>query len=303
MPTAEQLPESLRPLVRRNAVRLTHERFISDVQGLISAVPVDAKRAPERQNPFPSAPAKHPPAFFFLKDEVLANFGYPREQEYRFAPAPFAAWRAAYIRVFPQSVQRQAGLSKMMELFESRKIGPMSTIIGGLVARNQYGPIIIDAEGANQISGLTQGFPSGELWGVSKKIFIPQLLRGYKDDEKIVAIPVISFEKLVGKVLENYVRIAESDLRFEPPFTVEIGASGLRDVFLACPGGLAGEGSFEGPIMEDIFSRKYELNSTDDASMGALLKSVFVDFYDLAACDRAKILTHDLRIKYGLAEI
>jgi hypothetical protein len=55
--------------------------------------------------------------------------------------------------------------------------------------------------------------------------------------------------------------------------------------------------------MEDIFSRKYELNSTDDASMGALLKSVFVDFYDLAACDRAKILTHDLRIKYGLAEI
>ena len=166
MPTAEQLPESLRALVRRNAVRLTHERFNSDVQGLISDLPVDAKTAPEHQYPFPSAPAKQPPAFFFLKDEVLANFGYPGEQEYQFGPAsPITAGRAAYIRLFPQSVQRQPGLSKLMELFQSRKIASMSRTIGGLVARNQYGPIIIDAEGAHKISGLTQGFPSGESLG------------------------------------------------------------------------------------------------------------------------------------------
>ena len=35
MPSADHLPESLRPLARRNAVRLTHERFKADVSALI----------------------------------------------------------------------------------------------------------------------------------------------------------------------------------------------------------------------------------------------------------------------------
>jgi outer membrane protein assembly factor BamD (BamD/ComL family) len=38
MPRPEDLPEALRPLARRNAVRLTHERFRSDTQGLIKAL-------------------------------------------------------------------------------------------------------------------------------------------------------------------------------------------------------------------------------------------------------------------------
>ena len=38
LPRADDLPEEIRPLVRRNAVRLTHERFRSDTQGLIDAV-------------------------------------------------------------------------------------------------------------------------------------------------------------------------------------------------------------------------------------------------------------------------
>ena len=38
MPRPEELPDALRPLARRNAVRLTHERFRSDVHGLIKAL-------------------------------------------------------------------------------------------------------------------------------------------------------------------------------------------------------------------------------------------------------------------------
>lgn len=38
MPRAEHLPEPLQPLVRRNAVRLTHERFDSDAHGLVTAL-------------------------------------------------------------------------------------------------------------------------------------------------------------------------------------------------------------------------------------------------------------------------
>jgi hypothetical protein len=38
MPRTEELPESLRPLARRNALRLTHERFKADTEGLIKAI-------------------------------------------------------------------------------------------------------------------------------------------------------------------------------------------------------------------------------------------------------------------------
>ncbi len=38
MPRAHELPESIKPLARRQAVRLTHERFRADVQGLIEAL-------------------------------------------------------------------------------------------------------------------------------------------------------------------------------------------------------------------------------------------------------------------------
>jgi len=38
MPRVDELPESLRPLATRNAVRLTHERFAADVAGLVKSM-------------------------------------------------------------------------------------------------------------------------------------------------------------------------------------------------------------------------------------------------------------------------
>jgi hypothetical protein len=38
MPRPDQLPDDLRPLARRNAVRLTHERFRADTQGLVKSL-------------------------------------------------------------------------------------------------------------------------------------------------------------------------------------------------------------------------------------------------------------------------
>ena len=38
MPRADELPASMKPLARRNAVRLTHERFKADIDGLIAAL-------------------------------------------------------------------------------------------------------------------------------------------------------------------------------------------------------------------------------------------------------------------------
>lgn len=53
MPLAQSLPESLRPLVRRNAVELTHARFGRDIATLLEALP---KAAPLRADPPPAVP-------------------------------------------------------------------------------------------------------------------------------------------------------------------------------------------------------------------------------------------------------
>jgi hypothetical protein len=43
MPRSDELPDPLKPLTRRNAVRLTHERFRSDVEGLVRALKLALK--------------------------------------------------------------------------------------------------------------------------------------------------------------------------------------------------------------------------------------------------------------------
>src|SRR5262249_2242233 len=141
----------------------------------------------------------------------------------------FVATHAAYIRLFPISNQSAVGLAKITALFETRKMPPMSTTIGGLVARNRFGPIILDPEGQTTISGLTQGFPTGELWGVSGKIFVPHVLDHYFKSlqKRILVIPIISFEQLFVKALRDYVHVSTSELDLQVPCTVELGLTGL----------------------------------------------------------------------------
>jgi hypothetical protein len=55
MPRSTDLPESLKPFARCNAVRLTHERFRADTQGLIKALEqvlseADAQRRSEEED-------------------------------------------------------------------------------------------------------------------------------------------------------------------------------------------------------------------------------------------------------------
>jgi hypothetical protein len=77
MPHPDELPEAIRPLSQRNAVRLTHERFRADVQGLIKAlqgaIEDVALRRPSTVGPSDHAakPLKRPPS----SHRALTAFG------------------------------------------------------------------------------------------------------------------------------------------------------------------------------------------------------------------------------------
>jgi hypothetical protein len=87
MPRADELPEPLRPLATRNAVRLTHERFRSDVQGLVAALQrqaaSQARPAPAQQQNSRAPIVMAIAGFLLLAGAAALWLAYPRQ-----SPAP-----------------------------------------------------------------------------------------------------------------------------------------------------------------------------------------------------------------------
>jgi hypothetical protein len=103
----------------------------------------------------------------------------------------------------------------------------------------------------------------------------------------------IGVEKLYVRALRNYVKVASLELGLIPPYTVELGAVGIDGVYLLVPGGPFNKGEFVGPIMEPYITKRYSLSETSDHAIKELLRNYFREFYDLATCDRAEVITDD----------
>jgi hypothetical protein len=233
-----------------------------------------------QQTPFSEVAAAGNPAVYFAPNEVLATVGHG-EHEYR-----LVGEKLMYLRLFPTAGQPPVGLAKLTNVFESGRPCPMTMAIGGTPDRNQWGPVIYDpGVSPRNIEGLTQGFATGELWGVNAQMF----LRGRHN----VSIAAIGVERLYVRALRNYVKVASSELGLVLPYTVELGAVGINGVYLHVPGGPLNTGQFIGPYMQPCIQGHYSLTEISDHAIKQLLRRYFIELYDLATCDRAEVLTDD----------
>jgi hypothetical protein len=130
------------------------------------------------------------------------------------------------------------------------------------------------------ITSFTQIFETGELWGASEEPF--------RDKSTIAAIGV---EKGFVAALENYRLVYERDLKLRPPFTIEFGATGMKGQHLLVPSVELPSGELAGPIRRDSISRQYQISSFDSAEWVVALREFLIEFYDLAARERGKVLT------------
>jgi hypothetical protein len=249
-----------------------------------------------QQTPFPEAAAAGNPAVYFAPNDVLANSGYPTAQEWRLPEGD----RIVYLRLFPTHAgQPSVGLARLTNVFDTRKPCPMSMVIGGIPGRNRFGPVIYDPQGPNIMLGLTQGFPTGELWGVNAQMFSP---RGRHNVSRadIWVVSAIGLEKLYVRTLRNYVKVAELELDLIPPYTVEMGAVGINGVHLAVPGGPLNTGEFVGPMIHENIQKRYTLPDASDDAVAQVIRSYFIELYDLATCMRAQVITDDLTVAHDL---
>jgi hypothetical protein len=270
-------------------------QFIDALQPFVA---VAEKRDPEIPEllEFEAIQPIYSPATFFSRYETLASAGESGERQFN-CPST----RVGYLRFYPEFAPANFDSEKVAAVFDKRIPFPMSLSYGGTFGSNEHGRIAFEYEGAALITALTQGFPSGEIWGVTAQLFTRQAVRWLATDQRRmqVVVQTITMEKVYLRTLRNYVQVAAA-LGFSPPYTVIVGAVGMKDIYLAVPGGPFSNGELAGPVVQDAFRQKHMLDSADDDAIKNLLRRVFISFYSLVNRRREDTLTDQLVAAHDL---
>lgn len=299
-PIKYQLPATAKNSDRRAVRKMLTEEFERILRLMIADSASQPSAAP---TPFPEAPPTFSPAFFFPRGGSLAAFGEPGEQEYK-----FEGDGAIYLRLFPKVNERQPRLGRvgLRNLVHNRRAlhAMAASPMAGTTAPNDHGYVIFEPSGNTTTKGITQAFLTGELWGINSQVFrrvqISHALRG--TEESATALGAISVERLYTRALENYVSVAASEMKLRLPFVMEIGAVGLKGVYLAAPHPELSGGYDYGPIREPSLVRRYELPDSNRKTLYDALRDFFNELYDLAECSRPDILRDEYIRKNDLPE-
>jgi len=280
------------PAAAKKAERRAVRKALTEEFEAILRLMVAARVKPTAAAPFLEATSvEHSSAFLFSRGEVVAEFGNPGEQAYR-----FEGGNAIYLRLFPKfSEQPRIGRARLKSIMQNHIIHPMSAkAFGGIAASNEYGWIVIEPLNSNTTQAFSQGFSTGEMWGVNSHVFRPIALQHYgRPEEKSVSFGAIGVEKVYTRTLENYVSTALTEMKLTPPYLVEIGAVGLQGVYMGAPHPEFSHGHYYGPIRDQQLVRRYELQEAADHEVSEVLRQFFDELYDLVECSRSDMLTDE----------
>lgn len=269
----------MEPAASDGVRRAERNKLSQKLEGILRLMMPHVLEKVGQGSPFAPVPPVRPPAFFFQPDDVLVNFGYPGEQELRFKRS-----KAIYLRLYPKfASQPRVGRTRAIEV--AQRLTPLQRAITTLNRQNDWGAISVSPHG-DGLTSLTQIFETGELWGISEEPF-----RGSQNPPFVSAIGV---ERAYVAALNNHRLVFEQHLKLRPPFILECGAVGLREQYLLVPSREFSGGDHAGPISRDAYSQTAELTSFDPKEWQSVLREFFIEFYDLAGCDRSKVLTDDL---------
>lgn len=294
-PIKYDLPEKAKNAERRAVRKALTEEFERILRLMIAArVRVETPDAPTFQE---VARNSYHPALYFAPGQTLAGFGNPGEQEYR-----FVGEREIYLRLFPKYEQPAIGRVRLKEIVSSqRSLRAMSSraILSDLAASNDFGYIVFDASSNSTTQAISQAFVSGEIWGLNSEVFSSAKL-GHPE-EKIIYFGAIGVEKAYTRALENFVSIVFEKMKLRSPYIVEIGAVGLRGIYMGAPH-LEFGSHYYGPIREGSLVRRYELQGVTREERHDVLRQFFNDLYDLAEASRSDTLADEHIRKNDLPE-
>jgi hypothetical protein len=115
-------------------------------------------------------------------------------------------------------------------------------------------------------------FRNGEIWGVTGELAV----RHY---DKLV-VPMVNVSNVYRQTLGSYIATAQDALGVPPPYDVEMGAVGLREMCLSLPVPNPYNQVSE-PVYDDEFKRRSILKDISEASQQSLVEQFIAGLYDL----------------------
>jgi hypothetical protein len=230
---------------------------------------------------FLAMPATTAPAYYWPPGEILVTTRQPGQREdddghdYVFADP-----HAFYARLYPAAAQPLLGVAELNARVGQRRPQILEqTPSGGLLGRNRYGVIHYSPHGPTSahLRAFTQAFRSREIWGVSRD-FMVQFEGG-------LVIPMEKMRKIFSRVLGDYVAFAADVLELPPPFSVELGAIGLRDVRVSHPAPNP-YNETAGPIHDASCMVRRVIHSAAKQTQDTVVEAFVTELYDLAGVAR-----------------
>jgi hypothetical protein len=226
-------------------------------------------------------PSTTTPAFFWKPGDLLARLGgaHPINHdqddttEYRFNEQ-----RAFYLRVMPTvALPAQLDITRLTDIVDHQQLDVMTRTFGHKIAnRNQYGAIAFMPHGTSTTPvALSQIFRNGEIWGVSSE-FIAEF-------QNQPVVPMVTVQNSLAKGLNSFVKIIREKLVVEPPYNIEIGAIGLKDVSLSLPPpGSPYTNQTSGPVFDAQLIYRHTLTTITPQAQHAVIQEFIRRLYDLA---------------------
>lgn len=235
--------------------------------------------APPPPEPFQPREATRSAAFFWKPGDLLGKIGgahpFHHDQddtvEFRFNEP-----RAFYLRLMPTAAIPALDITRLTDIVGRQRLQVMAQSWGHKIpSRNTFGAIAIEPVGTSSVPlAFSQLFRSGEIWGVTRGLVSEAI--GHP------VVPMISLDKVLTRTLANFVEIARDELGIVPPYRVEIGAVGLRNVALSLPNPSHFTSQVSGPILDDGLVFSETLSNVSPGTQKVLIQEFIRRLYDLA---------------------
>jgi hypothetical protein len=219
--------------------------------------------------PFVPTPSTSGDAARFVEaGEIIVNEQGPGGDTYRYA---MPSGPLLYLRLTPTKMLeplRRAEAVKLVKSVEPFYDRPRAK---GM-ATNAHGALSYSSNHQGQLVLCgTQLFLNRELWG-----FDSVMLRGREDRPKL--FPMLSVESTFALRLPEYLRLATEKLGMSPPFTVEAGATGVKDFGLLMPSNFV-ERNW-GPVHSNQIVWRDTIASLDASAVDQVLLAIFETIFD-----------------------
>ena len=115
---------------------------------------------------------------------------------------------------------------------------------------------------------------NGEIWAVTREFWVPYAGIG--------VVTMGNVERRVREGITNFTEVARDELGIEPPYELEIGVVGIKDMRLSLPQGINGPtNQLSDVVHDDVFHLRAVLHNLNPQAQDKVVTEFLRGLYDV----------------------